>query len=281
MSAPSYAPDAALKGSGLRHHYQRDHGGLLWRTSRVDVLAGVDITIATGEAIGIVGRSGSGKSTILRILLGLEQPTDGAVTIGGELLPKRSVRALRPFRRHVQYIPQDPAGSLDPRMTVYQLVSDPLRCLDVPGDHRRLVTEALDGVRLGGSFLGRRPAELSGGQAQRVAIARALATGARILLADEPVSGLDRPLRDEVLHLLGETVRERGVGVGFVSHDLEAVRSLCSTALMLSAGRIVERGPAARLLSDPQHEATRRIVRSRPELRTGQHTDDCVARTAL
>ncbi|MGB4778941.1 ATP-binding cassette domain-containing protein, partial [Microbacterium sp.] len=113
----------------------------------------------------------------------------------------------------------------------------------------------------------RRPAELSGGQAQRVAIARALATGARILLADEPVSGLDRPLRDEVLQLFGQIVGEQGVGVGFVSHDLDAVSLLCGTSCVLAGGRIVERGPTLELLSHPRHEATREIVDARPCLR--------------
>lgn len=265
MTAASLPPSAALEGHGIAHHYRRIGSG---RGGRVEVLRGVDISIPTGAALGIVGRSGSGKSTLLRILLGLERPRAGSVTVGGAPLRARSVRRLRPFRRHVQYIPQDPASSLDPRMTVLQLVSDPLRRLSVSGDHRSLAAEALDRVRLGAGFLRRRPAELSGGQAQRVAIARALATGARILLADEPVSGLDRPLRDEVLDLLGEIVHEHGVGVAFVSHDLEAVAVLCATSVVLSGGRIVEHGPTPRILADPREPATREILNARPVLRT-------------
>ncbi|MFT4213511.1 MAG: dipeptide/oligopeptide/nickel ABC transporter ATP-binding protein [Microbacterium sp.] len=263
----AYSPDAALDAVGLRHRYRRIGGSPLRRGEHVPVLTGLDIRIGTGEAIGIVGRSGSGKSTMLRILLGLERPDAGEVRIGGAPLPTRSAPALRAFRRHVQYIPQDPATSLDPRMSVEQLVADPLRRLGAPGDHRAIVRIALEKVRLPADLLRRRPAELSGGQAQRVAIARALATGARILLADEPVSGLDRPLRDEVLQLFGHIVREQGVGVGFVSHDLDAVSQLCGSSCVLAGGRIVEHGPTLELLANPQHEATCAIVDARPRLR--------------
>lgn len=269
----TYAPDAALEAVGLTHRYRRFSASPFHRAEHVHVLTGLDIRINPGEAIGIVGRSGSGKSTMLRILLGLERPDSGAVLVGGKPLRASRDRRMRPFRRHVQYIPQEPATSLDPRMTVEQLVTDPLRRLEVPGDHRTIAREALAGVRIGSQFFQRRPGELSGGQAQRVAIARALATGARILLADEPVSGLDRPLRDEVLQLFGEIVREQGVGVGFVSHDLDAVRLLCGHSCVLADGQIVESGPTVDLLSRPQHEATRSIVEARPRLRGAERPE--------
>ncbi|ALJ20668.1 ABC transporter ATP-binding protein [Microbacterium sp. No. 7] len=274
MSTLAYAPDAALEAVGVHHRYRRAGASPFRRSEHVHVLTGLDITIGTGEAIGIVGRSGSGKSTMLRILLGLERADAGTVRVGDATLDVRSARALRAFRRHVQYIPQEPATSLDPRMTVEQLVTDPLRRLGVPGDHRAIVQDALNGVRLPSALLRRRPAELSGGQAQRVAIARALATGARILLADEPVSGLDRPLRDEVLQLFAQIVREQGVGVGFVSHDLEAVSLLCGTSCVLADGRIVETGRTAELLAHPRHEATAAIVDARPRLRTAPAGSD-------
>lgn len=265
-TATAHDRDAALEANGLEHQYRRIGNSPFRPVEHVRVLHGVDIRIRTGEAIGIVGRSGSGKSTILRILLGLERPDAGQMLVGGKPVRLRRSGELRAFRRHVQYIPQEPAASLDPRMTVEQLVSDPLRRLAVPGDHRAIANQALDDVHLGRNLLNRRPAELSGGQAQRVAIARALAIGARILLADEPVSGLDRPLRDEVLRLLGDIVRDQGIGVGFVSHDLDAVRLLCSDSYVLADGRIVEAGPTAELLSRPQHQATREIVDARPRL---------------
>ena len=268
MTAVAFAPDAALEAVGLNHHYRRISGSLFQRSEHVHVLTGLDIRIGTGEAIGIVGRSGSGKSTMLRILLGLERPHAGEVRLDGQPLTARSTRALRSFRRHVQYIPQEPATSLDPRMTVEQLVTDPLRRLDVPGDHRAIAVRTLDEVRLPSTLLNRRPGALSGGQAQRVAIARALATGARILLADEPVSGLDRPLRDDVLQLFRQIVREQGVGVGFVSHDLEAVSLLCDNSCVLAGGRIVESGSTVELLYRPKHEATQLIVSARPRLRS-------------
>ncbi|MFT4219724.1 MAG: dipeptide/oligopeptide/nickel ABC transporter ATP-binding protein [Microbacterium sp.] len=280
MTIDAYAPDAALEAVGLQHRYRRAGGSPLRRAEHVHVLSGLDITISPGAAIGIVGRSGSGKSTMLRILLGLERPDAGEVRVGGALLDARTSRALRAFRRHVQYIPQEPATSLDPRMTVEQLVTDPLRRLGVPGNHRAIVGSALDSVRLPTRLVSRKPAELSGGQAQRVAIARALATGARILLADEPVSGLDRPLRDEVLRVFGQIVREQGVGVGFVSHDLDAVSLLCGTSCVLADGRIVEHGPTWELLSHPRHEATCSIVDARPRLRTASAPRPEADRTA-
>ena len=267
-TSDALASDAALEAHGIHHHYRRSSTRPFRVGERVDVLDGVDLRLTTGDAVGIVGRSGSGKSTLLRILLGLEQPIDGVVTVGGEPLPaRRGRRALAAFRRHVQYIPQDPASSLDPRMTVFQLVVDPLRRLRVPGDHRDRVNQALASVRLGEEFLGRRPGGLSGGQAQRVAIARALATGARIVLADEPVSGLDRSLRDETLDLFADIVAEQGIGIALVSHDLDAVARLCRRTVVLADGRIVESGDTAALIDDPQHDATRLLVSSRPHLR--------------
>ncbi|OUD80858.1 Oligopeptide transport ATP-binding protein OppF [Clavibacter michiganensis subsp. michiganensis] len=211
--------------------------------------------IAPGETVGIVGRSGSGKSTLLRVLLALEAPTSGTVALGDRAVTPGRTSALRWYRRRVQAVPQDPGASLEPRMTVRQLIREPLRRLDVPGDHAAIVARALDDVGLAASLADRRPRELSGGQAQRVALARAIATSPGILLADEPVSGVDLPLRDRIIELLGDLVRERGLGLVLVSHDLDAVARLCGRSVVLAGGRIVEEGPTGRLLADPAHPA--------------------------
>lgn len=233
--------------------------------SRVAAVRDVTLSVAPGETIGLVGRSGSGKSTLLRTLLALERPTRGEILLDGITI-RSGRRSLRAFRRRVQYVPQDPGGSLDPRMTVEQLVTDPLRRLGVERPHQPRARAALDGVHLSSTLLTRRPAELSGGQAQRVAIARALATGSQIILADEPVSGLDLPLRDQVLDLLAELVAVRGIGVVFASHDLGAVARLCRHAVVMADGRVVEEGLPPGLLEQPSHAATRALVDALPHL---------------
>ncbi len=232
----------------------------------VTALAGVDLTLDAGERVGIVGASGSGKSTLLRTLLALETPDSGHVSYAGRPVLPGPARRLRWFRREVQYVPQDPAGSLDPRRTVGALVAEPLRRLGVDGDHRARVTEVLAAVGLDGRFLDRRPGELSGGQCQRVAIARALAPGARVLLADEPVSGLDLPLRRQVLDVLGEVGERLGTAMLVVTHDLSVVSRLCHRCVVLSAGRVVEDAPTGELLSAPRHEDTRRLLAGVPRL---------------
>ncbi|WP_317231311.1 ATP-binding cassette domain-containing protein, partial [Clavibacter sp. MX14-G9D] len=138
--------------------------------------------------------------------------------------------------------------------------------LDVPGDHARIVARALDDVGLAASLADRRPGELSGGQAQRVALARAIAASPGILLADEPVSGVDLPLRDRIIELLDGLVRDRGLGLVLVSHDLDAVARLCGRTVVLAGGRVVEEGPTARLLADPAHPATRELADAVPRL---------------
>jgi peptide/nickel transport system ATP-binding protein len=236
------------------------------RRTRVPALRDVDLSIAPGETVGLIGSSGSGKSTLLRVLLALERPTRGEVRLDGVVVRGGGHRRMRPFRRHVQYVPQEPGGSLDPRMSVEQLVTDPLRRLRVEGPHPARARAALDAVHLSSALLPRRPAELSGGQAQRVAIARAIATGSPILLADEPVSGLDLPLRDQVLELLAELVAVRGIGVVFASHDLDAVARLCRRGVVMAKGRVVESGPPQALLEQPSDAATRALVDALPRL---------------
>ncbi|MHA2789621.1 ABC transporter ATP-binding protein [Corynebacterium sp. S7] len=227
---------------------------------------GVSLTLDPGDRLALIGRSGSGKSTLLRMLLALEKPDAGEITYANRRIEPGTVRELRWYRREVQYIPQDPAGSLDPGLSVAQLITDPLKRLKVPGDHEEHLHRALEQVHLGPEFLHRRRSELSGGQAQRVAIARALATGASVLLADEPVSGLDLPLRDEVLELLNEISLLRGMSILMVTHDLGAARQLCSHGLVMFSGKVVESGEMDTLLSDPQHPETQLLIESLPKI---------------
>ncbi|WP_423919314.1 ABC transporter ATP-binding protein [Frigoribacterium sp. 2-23] len=244
--------------SGLRAVGVRvDHGG-------EPVLRGVDLALEPGQLLGLVGRSGSGKSTLLRAVLGL-QTAAGHVDLDGEHVALVSTRRRPGFRRRVQYVPQDPAGSLDPRWRVGRIVAEPLRRLAVPGEHQALVAEALAAVGLAGDFAARRPGDLSGGQAQRVAVARALVSGAGYLLVDEPVSGLDPALRDDVLDLLAGLARDRGTAVLFVSHDLAAVARLCPTTAVLADGVVVEQGPTRRLLTSPASAAAAELAAALPD----------------
>lgn len=251
---------SVLRADGVRYRYT------VAGQPPLSALNGIDLELSAGEAVGVLGRSGSGKSTLLGLLLALLNPTAGTVTLDDQAVVAGPVGRLRWYRRRVQYVPQDAAGSLDPRLDVARLVGDPLRRLQVAGNHRDLVLESLDAVGLGSDLVRRRPAELSGGQAQRVALARAVATGAELLLTDEPVSGLDLPLRNQVLGLLDGLRRERGVGLLFVSHDLDAVARLCPHSIVLDAGHVVERGETTRLLAQPESAAAQALVSSLPRL---------------
>ncbi len=253
-----------LRGLHLSHRY---HSGLGRRGRTVEALNDVSLTVAAGKSSALVGSSGSGKSTLLRPLLALERPTAGTVELDGAPVRPGSASSLRWYRRTVQYVPQNPAGSLDPRMTVHQLLLEPLQQLRIRGYHHSMTREALERVDLDPDLIGRRPGELSGGQNQRVAIARALVTSPRLLLADEPVSGLDLPLRETVLTLLDRLVSRDGLGLLFVSHDLAAVAQLCTTrTIVLSSGQIAEQGATAELLANPRHPDTRQLIAAIPRL---------------
>ena len=222
----------------------------------------VSFVVPPTARIAVVGESGSGKTTLLRLLLAVDAPSGGKITLDGQPVRPGPARGMRWFRRRVQYIPQDPATSLDPRRSVLDLVATPLRLLGVEGDHRVTASNALSAVGLDARFLARRPAELSGGQRQRVAIARAVACAPQYLMADEPVSGLDPELREQVLDVL--------VGLPgallIVSHDLSAVARLCTDVSVMHAGRIVETGPVRAVLRQPQHRQTRDLIDAVPRL---------------
>lgn len=233
------------------------------RSVLTEILHGVSLEVSSGSSVGLVGTSGSGKSTLLRTLLALETPDAGSVALQDRAIRPGSMKSLRWFRREVQYVPQDPASSLDPRMTVDQLLREPLICLGVDGQHAARIRDALNCVDLPAIASTKRPHELSGGQNQRVAIARALVVSPKILLADEPVSGLDLPLRNQVLDVLQVMIREQGLGLLFVSHDLGAIAAVCARTAVLADGRIVEEGPTGQILNDPQHEVTRALNAAR------------------
>ncbi|MFI2563515.1 ATP-binding cassette domain-containing protein [Paenarthrobacter sp. NPDC018779] len=224
------------------------------------------LKIGSGERVGIVGVSGSGKTTLLRLILALESSDTGAISCAGKDVRPGSLKELRWYRRRVQYVPQDPAGSLDPRMVVRDLIAEPLLRLNVQVDHKQAVREALESVGLGPEYLDRRASELSGGQAQRVALARAIATRPDFLLADEPVSGLDLPMREQIIELLRSIADERGTGLLIVSHDLSMVASLCDRTVVMHDGAVIEDRATLVLLADPEHPRTQELVGAIPVL---------------
>jgi peptide/nickel transport system ATP-binding protein len=230
------------------------------------VLDGVGLTVNHGDRLGILGASGAGKSTLLRLLLAIEAPDRGEIHFGD-----RPVRPGRPgtlawFRRAVQLVPQDPYGSLSPRMTVAEIISEPLICLRVPGDHTARVRELLTADELDPALAGHRPAALSGGQRQRVAVARALAPEPELLIADEPVSALDATVRVTVLDLLREASERAGAALIMVSHDVAAVRRVCTSVAVLHEGRIAESGGTDDVLGRPRTQATRNLLAAVPRL---------------
>jgi oligopeptide/dipeptide ABC transporter ATP-binding protein len=226
----------------------------------------VDLRIARGEALGLVGESGSGKSTIGRLLLRLLRPTGGTVRFDGADITALDRGALRPMRRRMQMVFQDPFGSLNPRMTVGAAVADGMLLHRIaPRDEARdRVAALLARVGLPPEAAARPPRALSGGQRQRVAIARALAVEPDFLVADEPVSALDVSVGAEILALLRELRAERGLALLFVSHDLGAVRALCDRVAVLYLGRVMEEAPAEALFSDPRHPYTRALLSASP-----------------
>lgn len=232
------------------------------RFGAVRAVDGVSLALRAGEALGVVGESGSGKTTVLRLLLRLERASAGEVLFEGAEIGRAPERALRPMRRAVQAVFQNPHAAMDPRLSVFASVAEPLR---LQGRLRRAalrerVATLLEYVGLGGDFLWRYPHELSGGQKQRVCIARALAPGPRALLLDEPTSALDVSVQAQIIELLAALRARHGLAYLFVSHNLAVVRLLCERVAVIHRGRVVEEGAAAQVLEAPGHEYTRALV---------------------
>jgi ABC-type microcin C transport system duplicated ATPase subunit YejF len=231
------------------------------------VLHGVDVTIGRGETVGIVGESGSGKTTLGRALIGLIRPADGSIRFDGREMIGLTGTAMRPLRRRMQMIFQDPMSSLNPRRTIRSILSDPLLLHAIAPDRasaERRVQAVMDRVGLPMTVLGRYPHELSGGQRQRVGIARAVVLKPDFVLADEIVSGLDVSTQAQVLKLLGELKREMNLAMAFISHDLSVVRAVCDRVYVLSAGRVVEQGPCESVFKTPAHAYTRTLIDAIP-----------------
>jgi peptide/nickel transport system ATP-binding protein len=234
----------------------------------VRAVDGVSFDLAPGEVLGVVGESGSGKSTLGRTLLGLVSPTSGSIVYRGQELAGLAERKLRPMRRKLQMVFQDPHASLNPSMTVGRAISDALRIHGLYPDNRRAaVSDALERVGLAPAsrFIDKYPNELSGGQKQRAVIARAIALGPELLVADEPISMLDMSVRAKILGLLESLKADLGLTYVYITHDLASARFFCDRVAIMYLGKIVEIGPVAEIFENPRHPYTKALLRAVPD----------------
>jgi len=256
-----------LEVTDLVKHFPIKAGVLFDReVGRVAAVDGVSFTVAKGETLGIVGESGSGKSTLCRTVLRLIEPTSGSVRFEGRQLVGLGQRQMRPLRRDMQMIFQDPFSSLNPRKRVEQIVGAPLKLHGIASGAglKREVQELLDRVGLSPEHYSRYPHEFSGGQRQRIGIARALATRPKLILADEPVSALDVSIQAQIINLLSDLQRELGLAYVFVAHDIGVVRHVSDRIAVMHDGKIVEQGPADRVCSSPADDYTKKLLSAVP-----------------
>lgn len=265
MSTSEPAADATpvLSVSGLTKHFKvsRARGGGL-----VHALDGVDLTIASGEIMGLVGESGSGKSTLARCIVRLLEPTSGQVLLRGLDITHLSQRRLRHVRRDVHMVFQDPYSSLDPRQTVGAIIAEPLRMHGLARRRElgKRVAGMLERVGLSPDMRDRLPNELSGGQRQRVGLARSLVLEPSLLIADEPVSALDVSVQAAVLSLILDLQRDMGFACLFIAHDLGAVEAVCNRVAIMYLGRIVEQGGYEEIFREPKHPYTQSLLSAAP-----------------
>ncbi|MEF8792919.1 ABC transporter ATP-binding protein [Thiohalorhabdus sp.] len=229
----------------------------------------VDLTVAPGETVGLVGESGCGKSTLARAALRLLEPDAGSVRFAGTELTTAGARSLRAARRDLQVVFQDPFASLDPRMRVGRIVAEGLAIHGVGdrGSRRRRVADVLERCGLSPEAADKFPHQFSGGQRQRIGIARALAMEPRLIICDEPISALDVSIQAQILNLLTDLQRDMGLAYLFISHDLGVVRHLCDRVAVMYGGRIVEAAPAEALFHSPAHPYTRGLLAALPGAR--------------
>lgn len=246
----------------------KTRAGSLFKPNKVHAVAGVSMPVIAGQTLGIVGESGSGKSTLANVMCGLQMPTEGRVFFKGEEVTKRSAAQRRMIGSVVSVVFQDPATALNPRMVIREQLMDPLRVHKVGTTEERddRVRDLITMVGLPDTVLDALPGQMSGGQRQRVAIARALAIEPDAIIADEPTSALDVSVRAQILNLLSDLKAELGLGMVFISHDIQTVRYVSDRIAVMNEGKLVEEGPASQILENPQDPYTRTLLGAAPSL---------------
>jgi len=256
----------ALEVRDLVKHYVAKRSVFGRTLTIVKAVDGVSFAILPGETLALVGESGCGKSTVGRLVMRLLEPTSGQVFLGGTDVTSMSESQIRPYRRNVQIIFQDPFSSLNPRMTVGQILAEPLmlHAIVPPNRRRERVAKLLERVGLRPEQAARYPHEFSGGQRQRIVIARALAVEPKVIVCDEPVSALDVSIRAQILNLLKDLQGRLGLSYIFISHDLSVVKHIAHRVAVMYLGRIVETGSADAVFSDPRHPYSRALLSAIP-----------------
>ncbi|MFD7840506.1 ABC transporter ATP-binding protein [Streptomyces sp. NPDC059761] len=260
--------ETILEVKDLVKHYPLTQGILFKKqVGAVKAVDGVSFGLARGETLGIVGESGCGKSTVAKMLVNLERPTAGAISYKGEDITKLSGRALKAVRRNIQMVFQDPYTSLNPRMTVGDIIGEPYDIhpeVAPKGDRRRRVQELLDVVGLNPEYINRYPHQFSGGQRQRIGIARGLALRPEVIVADEPVSALDVSVQAQVINLLERLQNEFDLSYVFIAHDLSIVRHISDRVGVMYLGRVVEIGTDTQIYDHPTHPYTQALLSAVP-----------------
>ena len=260
--------EALLEVKDVRVHFVQRGGFLRKGAATVKAVDGVSFEIGEGETVGLVGESGCGKSTLGRAILRLIEPTAGEVRFSGTNLLALDRRELRAKRRELQIVFQDPYSSLNPRMTVAQIIGEALDIHGLAGDgaaRRKRIAELLEQVGLNAAHAERYPHEFSGGQRQRIGIGRALAVSPKLIICDEPVSALDVSVQAQVVNLLQDLQAQLGLTYLFIAHDLAVVEHISQRVLVMYLGRIVESGPAEAVIRNPRHPYTKALIAAVPK----------------
>jgi oligopeptide transport system ATP-binding protein len=260
--------DVVLEARDLTKHFPLTRGVVFRRQiGAVRAVDGVSLTLRRGETLGVVGESGCGKSTLAKLIVGLETPTSGQILVQGDNLGKLSGEKLRRARRNIQMVMQDPYTSLNPRMTVGDIVGEPFQIhpeVAPRADRRRRVLELLDLVGLDPDHINRYPHQFSGGQRQRIGIARALALRPEIIVCDEPVSALDLSIQAQVINLLERLQKELGLAYIFIAHDLSVVRHISDRVAVMYLGKVIETGADVEIYENPTHPYTQALLSAVP-----------------
>jgi peptide/nickel transport system ATP-binding protein len=267
MSAP------LLSARDLKTHFPVTSGFWQRVTDHVRAVDGVSLDVYPGEIVALVGESGCGKSTLGFSLLGLTPPTSGTIELLGNQIDIANPAAWKSFRRDFQIVFQDPHTSLNPRLTVFELLTEPMRVHNIvpPSELRAAATDLLKQVGLPESALDRFPHAFSGGQRQRLCIARALGVRPKLLVCDEVVSALDVSVQAQIVHLLLELRDKHGLALLFITHDLSLVHAIAYRVLVMNAGKIVEEGTAAELFKGPKDQYTRTLLAAVPRMERRNH----------